>query len=82
MLLRYQLLVQLQFQALSLCVAVPSIRDFPELRHLTLQFFPNYNDIAVSPMAPVPEAYFPSLDKCFSGDVQLLYELIRFKLNP
>ncbi|KAJ5359603.1 uncharacterized protein N7496_012016 [Penicillium cataractarum] len=23
-------------------------------------------------MAPVPEAYFPSLDKCFSGDVQLL----------
>lgn len=24
-------------------------------------------------MAPVPEAYFPSLDKCFSGDVQLLY---------
>lgn len=33
-------------------------------------------------MAPVPEAYFPSLDKCFSGDVQLLYELIHFKLNP
>lgn len=26
-------------------------------------------------MAPVPEAYFPSLDKCFSGDVQLLYAL-------
>lgn len=24
-------------------------------------------------MAPIPEAYFPSLDKCFSGDVQLLY---------
>ncbi|KAE8355051.1 nucleoporin subcomplex protein binding to Pom34-domain-containing protein [Aspergillus coremiiformis] len=23
-------------------------------------------------MAPVPEAYFPSLDKCFTGDVQLL----------
>ncbi|KAJ5682477.1 hypothetical protein N7462_005642 [Penicillium macrosclerotiorum] len=23
-------------------------------------------------MAPVPEAYFPSLDKCFSGDIQLL----------
>ncbi|KAJ5247538.1 hypothetical protein N7468_002521 [Penicillium chermesinum] len=23
-------------------------------------------------MAPVPEAYFPSLDKCFSGDAQLL----------
>ncbi|KAH1598283.1 hypothetical protein KXX44_005657 [Aspergillus fumigatus] len=23
-------------------------------------------------MAPIPEAYFPSLDKCFSGDVQLL----------
>ncbi|PYH98588.1 hypothetical protein BO71DRAFT_480287 [Aspergillus ellipticus CBS 707.79] len=23
-------------------------------------------------MAPVPEAFFPSLDKCFSGDVQLL----------
>ncbi|KAJ5578289.1 uncharacterized protein N7459_007253 [Penicillium hispanicum] len=23
-------------------------------------------------MAPVPAAYFPSLDKCFSGDVQLL----------
>ncbi|KAL4806701.1 nucleoporin subcomplex protein binding to Pom34-domain-containing protein [Aspergillus unguis] len=23
-------------------------------------------------MAPLPEAYFPSLDKCFSGDVQLL----------
>ncbi|KAF9884140.1 hypothetical protein FE257_002261 [Aspergillus nanangensis] len=23
-------------------------------------------------MAPVPEAYFPSLDKCFSGDVHLL----------
>ncbi|KKK15108.1 nucleoporin, partial [Aspergillus ochraceoroseus] len=31
-----------------------------------------YNDIVVPPMAPVPEAYFPSLDKCFSGDVQLL----------
>lgn len=24
-------------------------------------------------MAPVPEAYFASLDKCFSGDAQLLY---------
>ncbi|KAL2006630.1 hypothetical protein VTN00DRAFT_9298 [Thermoascus crustaceus] len=23
-------------------------------------------------MAPIPEAYFPSLDKCFSGDAQLL----------
>lgn len=33
-------------------------------------------------MAPVPEAYFPSLDKCFSGDVQLLYGLIWFSLNP
>ncbi|RAL07177.1 nucleoporin [Aspergillus homomorphus CBS 101889] len=27
---------------------------------------------AIPPMAPLPEAFFPSLDKCFSGDVQLL----------
>ncbi|GMG05305.1 unnamed protein product [Aspergillus oryzae] len=31
-------------------------------------------------MAPVPEAYFPSLDKCFSGDVQLLAFL--YTCNP
>ena len=28
-------------------------------------------------MAPIPEAYFPSLDKCFSGDAQLLYVMRR-----
>ena len=26
-------------------------------------------------MAPIPEAYLPSLDKCFSGDVQLVYAI-------
>lgn len=59
---------------------LPSLFRFPSQSPLLLHLyffcqllFDVYDDIIVPPMAPIPEAYFPSLDKCFSGDVQLVY---------